>query len=82
MANMSPALDEVNGIEGARETLVGDLNRASGSQRLSDGAPILADADIRYVVNFPDNTTLASKTGLDNRTTDFSRGEFSFGDFI
>ena len=33
---------------------------------LSYSAPVLADADIRYVVNFPDNTTLASKTGLDS----------------
>lgn len=63
IVNTSPAIDEVNGTDGARNTLLTDLNRADGSLRLSDNAPVLAAADIRYVVNFPNNVTLAARNG-------------------
>ena len=56
----------MNGAEGAREDMVTDLARADGSARLSDGAPLLAGEDVRFVVNFPNNVTLAARNGMAN----------------
>ena len=52
IVNASPSIDKVSGAEGAREDMVTDLARADGSHRVSDGAPLLAGEDVRFVVNF------------------------------
>lgn len=66
VANASPSIDKVSGAEGAREDMVTDLARADGSHRVSDGAPLLAGEDVRFVVNFPNNVTLAARNGMTN----------------
>ena len=66
LSDISPAIDEVNGYRGGRKTMVGDLHRPANSVRLSDESLRIEEANARYVFNFPDNTTLVSKTGSNN----------------